>query len=1173
MINHNNIVYNRINNNNNNNNNNNDNNNNNNNSKIRHQNNKSNNIKNEESATRSINNRNKIYSINCYYYLYCFILILSLLSTVNRSDAFAVRNHIILLRFYIDTNGSLWYNNQGWKEYTDCLLSADPNVKALIKTINPAENQIPQYLWNEYFINLDKNRTLSDLINSKLKENDIFVCRLYGLRCEEDKTFPEKTNLSSIILPKNNLTGIITPFLPYLFTLKSLNLSTNSLIGNFPDGLLQTSTLLSLNLSHNSISGGLSLAESKNIKEIDLSHNKITGYFKNYWRTPKLVYLDLSYNKLYGTILKDFFTQPELKYLNLSSNRLVGFLPILSKSRIENLNISNNRLLGNTTYLTCWKSGYLKEFDAHNNLFWGKLPDGLLDHSPLTYINLQKNSILGPLPSILDCVKTLKYFLPPELNKTMCNPRLILPPNASTILLTPSGQLFRITGMDFGVKPEYINITFENGKPCKNISIVKANSILSCVNPPGRDSSYFNVTVGSVILRQDIVYKRPTIYSFSKINKNIGGTLTIKGDQLQSFQNSVSVQIGFNTICKNAKILTLSTVTCELPANTNISMPGQVRLDIDGLIAGTDSETFFYYQEVYNPDIVISKPANYNEVIYITSLNINKLNMETVMRVKVDGKDCLKLVIDNSSTIHCLPHVDTCGFHNKVIIITEHGEPQYSLGLNYPDPIITRVTGGVLDRGSFITISGQFLKAKKENTSIYIQNDYCCALYFENNGDLVCYLKRDSSTIEYNLPINFTISDRTIVKDSIYTDMNDTCIDECVKYKTKGCRLGVCECYPNLTGPCCDKDIPDSHVYKSSKEPAFNYKFAEHISNISLNVNFSKLVEVDSRNSIVNTYSHLNWNLVSVNDTHSIYQANVLPEQYNEDPKYSSKIEIMLINRPYHHEEYYAGDIMQVPKHSVEWIVSMNKWHFANPKNSLKFQFHLYSVNYLDYSLCYPFPVINDTSRWFTMDVEDVSFYYKPSKRAIIDNLVVMINSKIDLGQENRTAELIYTFSSFDSLKFRLDFSTMITSKEISPRARGCIIDRSKQFPDYRLFLFGIAAAVIVAMAISIIHCSRVESRQRKKLIKSYKIKQKKISIKTPLLPSNLHFSFFDINQSISLDNAYSYGSNKHIDENNSNSNSYNNNNNENNINNYNNDNTKENNNNINDESHYKKIN
>ncbi|KAJ4752741.1 Polygalacturonase inhibitor protein [Rhynchospora pubera] len=159
------------------------------------------------------------------------------------------------------------------------------------------------------------------------------------------------TNLTSINLSGNQLSGTIPPSIFTLPNLDSLDLSSNSLTGTIPPGVLQTKNP-SLGLANNSLTGELPKSYgSVDFWLIDVGGNQLSGdasflfgkqktavnivlannefeFDLSYVEFSDKIYgFDLSHNKIYGKVPDSFATAAGLYYPNLSFNKLCGELP------------------------------------------------------------------------------------------------------------------------------------------------------------------------------------------------------------------------------------------------------------------------------------------------------------------------------------------------------------------------------------------------------------------------------------------------------------------------------------------------------------------------------------------------------------------------------------------------------------------------------------------------------------------------------------------------------------------------------------------------------------------------------------------------------------------------------------------------------------------------------
>ncbi|KAA3481047.1 putative LRR receptor-like serine/threonine-protein kinase [Gossypium australe] len=158
----------------------------------------------------------------------------------------------------------------------------------------------------------------------------------------------------------------------------------NYFVGTTPSALGNITSLKKIDLSYNKLSGSIdsTIFNLSSLQIIDLSHNRLGGNLPADManRLPELKELYLSGNQLYGQIPSSLFNCRQLKELSLSSNSFTG-------------NISIN--LGNLTML--------KDLDLSTNNFEG-MPDCLFesDHFSLNTDSAIPSEIGLFLPNLLE---------------------------------------------------------------------------------------------------------------------------------------------------------------------------------------------------------------------------------------------------------------------------------------------------------------------------------------------------------------------------------------------------------------------------------------------------------------------------------------------------------------------------------------------------------------------------------------------------------------------------------------------------------------------------------------------------------------------------------------------------------------------------------------------------
>lgn len=232
------------------------------------------------------------------------------------------------------------------------------------------------------------------------------------------------TNLIWVSLSNNKLGGEIPKGIGNLVNLAILQLGNNSLTGGVPLGLGKCRSLIWLDLNSNSLDGSLpkELADSAGLvfpgpvsgKQFAFVRNeggtacrfagglvefegirkeRLEG-FLNYHFCPStriysgltmytyesngsMIYLDLSYNLLTGSIPQSYGSLSYLQVLNLGNNNLTGEIPF-SLGNLKTallLDLSHNSLNGFIPG-SLGSLSFLNDFDVSNNNLTGPIPSG-----------------------------------------------------------------------------------------------------------------------------------------------------------------------------------------------------------------------------------------------------------------------------------------------------------------------------------------------------------------------------------------------------------------------------------------------------------------------------------------------------------------------------------------------------------------------------------------------------------------------------------------------------------------------------------------------------------------------------------------------------------------------------------------------------------------------------
>ncbi|CAN4122262.1 unnamed protein product [Withania somnifera] len=164
------------------------------------------------------------------------------------------------------------------------------------------------------------------------------------------------------------------------------------------------------------------------ISMLNMTNTSVNGtlYDFPFSSLPFLDYLDLSMNKLSGTIPHEIRKLTNLVYLDLSVNQISGTIPpqIGSLTKLETLHIFDNQLNGSIP----GKIGHLRsltELVLATNYLDGSIPVSLGNLNNLSYLHLYDNQLSGSIPAEIGrlvnlleldlSINNLTGHIPPEI--------------------------------------------------------------------------------------------------------------------------------------------------------------------------------------------------------------------------------------------------------------------------------------------------------------------------------------------------------------------------------------------------------------------------------------------------------------------------------------------------------------------------------------------------------------------------------------------------------------------------------------------------------------------------------------------------------------------------------------------------------------------------------------
>lgn len=160
-----------------------------------------------------------------------------------------------------------------------------------------------------------------------------------------------------------------------------------------------------LDLSNNKLEGNLSrMVKWGNIEFLDLSANRLIGSIPEV--TPqflRLNYLNLSHNSLSSSLPRILTQYPKLRVLDLSSNQLDGLLlaNLLTMPTLQELHLENNMISGSINLSSSTGQSDLRILDLSHNQFNGYFPDEFGSLTGMKMLNIAGNNFSGSLPTTI----------------------------------------------------------------------------------------------------------------------------------------------------------------------------------------------------------------------------------------------------------------------------------------------------------------------------------------------------------------------------------------------------------------------------------------------------------------------------------------------------------------------------------------------------------------------------------------------------------------------------------------------------------------------------------------------------------------------------------------------------------------------------------------------------
>ncbi|KAF7825006.1 receptor protein-tyrosine kinase CEPR2 [Senna tora] len=234
-------------------------------------------------------------------------------------------------------------------------------------------------------------------------------CDFYGITCD-----PFSGKVTRISLQNKSLSGVISPSISVLQSLRVLSLPLNFISGKLPFEISNCSNLRVLNLTGNEMVGAIpDFSGLRNLKVLDLSANYFSGRIPTWiGNLTGLVSLGLGENEyIESEIPETLGNLKNLTWLYLGGSHLRGEIPesIYEMEALETLDISRNKISG-TLSRSILKLRNIYKIELFSNNLTGQIPVELANLTKLQEIDISMNNMYGRLPELIGSMKNLVVF-------------------------------------------------------------------------------------------------------------------------------------------------------------------------------------------------------------------------------------------------------------------------------------------------------------------------------------------------------------------------------------------------------------------------------------------------------------------------------------------------------------------------------------------------------------------------------------------------------------------------------------------------------------------------------------------------------------------------------------------------------------------------------------------